>query len=485
MQSGYLQNSIRVLLTLAVVSWSLTASAQQARPGFGVPVQSNVSSGSVDIPQTNLAPVNTAPPAGTTFGPPSLGSNFDPYALNSSSQLGSMPAPANPGIIASPGITSMGAPTAIAPFPPATAPGSIQPSPQGSSLFSRIFANPASNQAPGTTFGPPTMAAPTQGVYDNSNVYGPPASFGGTTYPGTVYPSSTPSSLFPTGYFGNGASGGSFINSVPGFESFQLIQGPRLRHAFVGGGSGSNSLTTNDTDVSVAFAFPRFMYSTQPLYVVPSFSLHLWDGPVSDTAGLPRSAYSAFLDVGWYSDPNKILSTEFGIRVGAFTDFDTFESESIRILGKAIASFRWTPTTTLKAGVIYLDRNSIKLVPAGGIICQTTPYKRYEFFFPQPKFSHYMRTVGTQDVWWYLAGDYGGGSWTVKRADGANDSVDINEIRLLLGLEFGDNNFIRTGRRNGFFEIGWAFEREIEYRFNRPDDVNLGDGFVVRAGIGY
>ncbi len=322
------------------------------------------------------------------------------------------------------------------------------------------------------------------GVYDNPNVYGPPPSFGGTTYPGSIYPSQSPSTLFPSGYFGEGM-GGWLGGSNTTLSAFRLLQGPRLRHTYVAGGSGQNDLSTNETDLSVAFAFPRFMYSTQPLYVIPSFSLYLWDGPGNGVADLPSKAYSAFLDVGWYSDPNQMFSTEFGVRVGAFTDFDTFNSDSIRILGKAIGSFRWTPATTFKLGVIYLDRNSTKLVPAVGLVCQPNPYKRYDLFFPQPKLSHYWRTVGTNDFWWYVAGDYGGGSWTVQRTSGAEDSVDINEFRVLLGMEWGQNDFIRSGRRTGFFEVGYAFEREILYRYNPADDIDPSSGFLVRAGIGY
>lgn len=486
---------LRSLSAIAViVGLAAPISAQQVRPrsGFEVPVQSNVSSGAVDIPQTNLAPINAAPSGlPPSFTPPPLGSNFDPYAMNADSQLSTIPSNTPPGVIAapslgvpsSPGVTSIGPPTAIAPYPP-TSTGGIAPSPPGGSLFSRIFSRPASSP----TFAGPAMSNPPNlgAVYDNQNVYGPPPSFGSQGYPSTVYPSQSPSTLFPSGFFGSGGFGGGLFNSSdPNISAFRLLQGPRLRHTHVTGGDDATDLGTNDTDVSVAFAFPNFLYSTQPLYVIPSFSLHLWDGPAGISADLPSNAYSGFIDFGWFSDPNRMLSTEFGIRVGAFTDFDTFNSKSIRVLGKAIANFRWTPASTLKLGVIYLDRNNIKLVPAGGILYQPNPYSRYDIFFPQPKFSHYWRTVGTQDFWWYLAGDYGGGSWTIERTNGSSDSIDINEIRILLGMEWGRSDFIRTGRRTGFIEVGYAFDREIEYRFNPADNINPDDGFVIRAGIGY
>ncbi len=513
MQLKSCANRYRGLTAIGLVGVLTTSLfGQQVQPGFGVPVQPNGAAGAVNAPQTNLTPINTAPPPstqpfaaappttgfgalppgsnmgppptsgfgalppGSNMGPPPGTSSFDPYATNGSSQLGSAPMPANSGFngAPAPGVTSMGAPTAV---PPLGSPGAIPPAPPGGSLFSQMFSGPSYSTA-----GASGMNA---GVYNNPSVYGPPPAFGGT-YPGTMYPSQTPSTLFPSGYFGQSAATASTFGATTATSSaFRLCQGPRFRHTYVAGGGGSTGLSTNDTDFSAPFAFPNFLNSAQPLYVVPSFSLHLWDGPANLTADLPSKAYSGFLDVGWFSDPNQMLSTELGVRVGVFTDFDTYNSKSVRVLGKAIASFRWTPASTLKLGVIYLDRNGTKLVPAVGVICQANPYKRYEWYFPQPKFSHYWRTVGTRDFWWYLAGDYGGGSWTIKRTDGSSDSVDINEYRALLGVEWGDCNFIRNGRRTGFFEMGYAFEREIEYRYNPQDDIEPSSSFVVRAGIGY
>ena len=180
-----------------------------------------------------------------------------------------------------------------------------------------------------------------------------------------------------------------------------------------------------------------------------------------------------------------MLSTELGVRVGAFTDFDTFNDDSIRVLGKALVSFRLSPTATIKGGAYYLDRNDIKLVPAGGLLWQPNPYTRADIFFPQPKFARYLRTVGTYDTWWYIAGDYGGGSWSVTRRDGNEDSIDINELRAVAGFEWGQSEMIRAGRRVGFFEIGYAFDREIEYRRNPSQNIDLDDGVMFRLGIGY
>lgn len=384
------------------------------------------------------------------------------------------------------------------------APGSLfGPSPTfpaapgtGGGLFGGLFSRPAS----GTTFTAPAAPGTFPGGIDNPSVFGPPVNFdpggpgvqstgsfappAGSLFPNSIYPSSTPTTLFPGGLFQGGLLGGGFLGG--GGERSGLLRGPRIRHAYVGSDEDDDNVITNDTDVSVVFAFPNFLYSTQPLYVVPSFSLHLFDGPNSSTgADLPGSTYSGFLDLGYNTDPNRILSSEFGVRVGVFSDFNDVNSDSIRVLGKGLFNFRLTPTATLKAGVYYLDRLEWKVLPAGGLLWQPNPYTRFDLFFPQPKLARYWRTVGTKDVWWYIAGDYGGGSWTIERENGDKERFDLNDLRAIVGLEWGFSDAIRAGRRTAFAEVGYVFDRELIYETNSQDDLDIDDGVMFRLGIGY
>ena len=460
----------------------------------------------VSIPQTNLAPIApggaggggfgsapsfgagsnlgtiapslSAPSLGTSsLGPPSStsgGSLFDPYAT------GATPGYYQPAL----------PPGSVAPTTPPTVPGALG-APGG--FFGGLFSRPASAPlSPGLNA--PVLNAPIPGATPQAtpppyygspvavpNTYGVPPGYGAPAFPSSIYPSGTPSTLFPGGLYGGGFGAG----VASGFNAYRFLQGPRLRHAYIGSGNGVSDLSINDTDVSVAFAFQNFLYSSQPLYVVPSFSLHLWDGPQSSSgADLPSNAYSGFLDFGWQTEPNRMFGVELGVRVGAFTAFDTFRDDSIRVLGKGLASFRLTPASTLKVGVYYLDRLDWKLIPAGGVLWQPNPQTRFDIFFPQPKFARYCRTIGTHDVWWYLSGDYGGGSWTIERAGtGASDQVDINDLRVMTGWEWGRSDLIRTGRRTAFAEIGYVFERELIYRSGVRVDPD--DAIMVRAGFGY
>ena len=434
----------------------------------------------VDIPQTNLTPINPGNATGSSgFGIPNAPT---PYDTAPRIRLGQ-------GSLMDPYAMGPGTGT----YQPAMPPGSMAPS-GGGGLFSP-GANPGVGAMPNYGAFPQTGVPPSSfgdpGTFGGSPTLVPSTTFGTGTgfanpvYPPSAYPSGSPSTLFPGGLFG-GASGWFGGTNADGVSAFQLLHGPRLRHTFIGAASGPLDLQTNDSDVSIAFAFQNFLYSHQPLYVVPSFSLHLWDGPDGATGSdLPANAYSGFLDFGWQTDANQMFGVELGVRVGAFSSFDTFRSDSIRVLGKGLASFRLTPATTFKLGVYYLDRNKIKILPAGGLLWQKDPYTRFDIFFPQPKYAHYWRTIGTRDVWWYLGADYGGDNWTIKRDDGRSDQIDINDIRVFAGWEWGLSELIRAGRRSAFVEIGYVFDREVIYRANPQDNFEPGDGIMFRGGIGY
>ena len=444
---------------------------------------------------TPLAPAGGLPTTGAPV--------FDPYASTSTLPSiggsgtifpGAAPsvlptAPANPSVLgipnasvlpggtyAPPGYTApgYGAPFGTAPVTGGYGAPGIYPS-TPNSLYPGV--NPG--------YGVYPQQGPFGGFFRNlyNSIFGRPGSVAQPTVlqPGIGGPGQA-STWNPQGaIFTNGFGVG---NNTPGF--IRLFQGPRFRHGYIYGGGSNNALAINDSDLSLAFALPNFLFSNQPLYLLPSFSLHQWSGPFApNTADLPAVAYSAFLDTGWRSDPQRILGAEVGVRVGMFTDFNTANTDSIRVMGRGIGQLRLTPRASLKLGVIYLDRNRIKLLPAGGLVWLPRPTTRLDIFFPEPKLSTYFATFGNLDTWMYASAEYGGGAWTIKRADNSNDEIDINDLRVMVGFEFGQSAAIQQGRRNAFVEIGYVFDREIRYQANPMDNLTLKDSIIFRAGFGY
>ena len=324
-------------------------------------------------------------------------------------------------------------------------------------------------------------------------------------YPPGVYPNTSPNVMVP-GMYGQpptywwGTTGTTFATTTN--EVVRLCQGPRFQQTWLTGndnfdGKSPDSIQILDTDVSLVFACPNFLGSGSPLYIIPSYSHHVWDGPSATGFNLPGSAFSAFLDSGWGSNPEKTFGVDLGVRIGVFSAFDAIDEESIRYQGKAMGRVRLTPTTSLRLGVAYLDRVKYKLLPIGGVLCFPTPNTRLDLFFPEPKLSHYCSTYGNTDVWWYLFGYYGGGSWTIlnpynspdqidlNNPDGTPDQIDLNNIRVMMGFEFGRSEQIRNGLRLGFVEFGYAFNQELIYRIQTPGNLDLANSFVIRAGCSY
>jgi hypothetical protein len=81
--------------------------------------------------------------------------------------------------------------------------------------------------------------------------------------------------------------------------------------------------------------------------------------------------------------------------------------------------------------------------------------------------------TGGGGVW-----EYGGGSWTIQHDTGQSDQVDINDIRVIGGLEWTCQSGIK-----GNVEVGWVTNRELVYRNLSNEDLRLLDTVMVRAGF--
>jgi hypothetical protein len=284
----------------------------------------------------------------------------------------------------------------------------------------------------------------------------------------------------------------------------RLFQDVRIRNSWLHGNNAVDQMTINDAEVGTTLNWPNFFFSGQPLQVSPVFIFHSWDGPDSDPAAfpteMPARAYSGYLEFAW----NPMVTAHFGgevdASIGVYTDFDTFTNKSTRIRGTGVFVLHLTPTTTVKGGVTYLDRVDIKLLPAFGILWQPNPNTRWDIFFPRPKLSRYLWTVGNTPVWGYLNAEYGGGSWTIARrsmtnaagdwsTDQSKGRVDINDIRVGGGLEWTHQCGLTA-----FFEVAYVFERELYFEQALDSPIPgvasrnahpLGETMMLRGGLVY
>ena len=359
--------------------------------------------------------------------------------------------------------------------------------------------DPFSSQPNAANAAPTLQSAPGAFPSSGSTVYPPPPTQ--TTippgYPG--YPAQPPYQYSGGGLSGSGGvgqSGGLFSGLFGGGSNIGTpLEGPytkllddlRLRYTWIAG-SGPREVEVSDVDASVTLNWPNFLHSGQPLSISPGFSFHFWDGPslATSNADLPGRAYSAFLDLSWTSNTQVRSGVEANFVGGVYSDFTrTLTSDSLRFMGTGLGWMRLSESLWVKGGVTYIDRNDIKLLPAAGVFYYPSEDIRFEFYFPRPKFAQRMWTVGNTDIWGYLGGEYGGGSWTVVRARGTlagtSEQVDINELRVFMGLEWL-SGYVGV---NGFLEVGYVFDRELVYKRADPRSLPLKDAMMLRAGISF
>jgi hypothetical protein len=218
---------------------------------------------------------------------------------------------------------------------------------------------------------------------------------------------------------------------------------------------------------------------------MPGFVFNWTSGPASpETADVPPRLYDAFLDFGLEPQFGPRFGAELHARIGVYSDFESVTTQSLRYIGTGVGIYRVTDQTSLKLGVAYIDRVDLKLFPAFGILWEPNPQTRWDIFFPAPKIANYWTTVGNKQIWWYLGAEYGGGSWTIDREEapdaGASDRMDINDIRVFLGLETWNLN-----RYHAFTEIGYVFDREIVYYLVPSQSLKVDDTFMVRGGVSW
>jgi hypothetical protein len=237
-----------------------------------------------------------------------------------------------------------------------------------------------------------------------------------------------------------------------------------------------------DFEDSVMLGFP-FPTREMPLVLTPGFDFHLVDGPDSAAAGgadLPSKLYDAYLQIRWMAKVSDRWSLTLATTPGYYTDFEGDYSDALRITGQALAIWEWKPQSQLIFGVVYLDRQDIGFLPAGGLIWNPNDANRLELIFPRPRFLHRFHQTAIFEDWWSIGAEFGGGEWAIQRADGSDDVIDIKDYRITAGVERKSIDYL-VGMRA---EIGYVFGRSVEYHGGTPS-FDPSDTVLVRAGFFY
>jgi len=244
-------------------------------------------------------------------------------------------------------------------------------------------------------------------------------------------------------------------------------------------GADGLGLTTLDTSLTIGMPAPTV---DSPLLVTPGFGTTLVDesGGTMDP-GLPAQLYESWLQARWMRKVGTKLGVDFAVAPGWYSDFANDTPQAFRVTGHGFGAYEVNEDLRLVAGVIYLDRYDVNILPAGGLIWTPSDDRRFELLFPRPRLAWRVQETARAAQWVYLAGEFGGNQWAVRRDSGANDVVVYHDYRLLAGWERRPADLGISWR----LETGWVFGRLVEYYITDTADYRPSDTLMVRAGVWY
>jgi hypothetical protein len=246
-----------------------------------------------------------------------------------------------------------------------------------------------------------------------------------------------------------------------------------LSAGWFGDGSDPEDLGGTELEAFVTVALPAPI-KEWPLLITPAIHTTLLDGPT--ITDLPPRLYFAYVDFMWVPTIVHRWTLVAAVAPSVYGDFDANE---FRLTGKALVLYDWVPDRLqVVAGVLYLNRENVQLLPAGGVIWRPAEWARLEILFPKPKLAvRYNVGPGFED-WLFSTAEFGGNSWPIERASGLDDTVTYLDYRLLVGMERK-----LDGGAGWRLEAGYVFGRSIEFTSGLgnfdPQDTVILRGVIV------
>lgn len=236
-------------------------------------------------------------------------------------------------------------------------------------------------------------------------------------------------------------------------------------------GSDSYEVTELDSFLTVALPAPTISW---PLLITPGYTSRFIAGP--DGVDLPARVHDLYLQFLWAPRFTERISLVLSSTSGIHSDFIHLDNDAYRTTGWGVVRFEYQPgVVQILAGAAYLGRDDLQWVPLVGAILDPSSQWHLELVAPRPKIARRIFTTDFREYWVYVAGDFGGDTWSVNTPRG-NERLTLGDWRVLAGLECK-----RGGGAGWKTEIGYVFDRSIELAGR--DEIALRDTFLVRTGI--
>ena len=250
---------------------------------------------------------------------------------------------------------------------------------------------------------------------------------------------------------------------------------------------GGDGFGTYDVELTSAWALPC-PTKDAPLVITPGVANHWLDGPAG--LDIPAQLHDVYTEFRWLPKVTDQLRADIAVQPGFFSDWDGSSVRAVRVLGHGTAIYDWTPTLAFVLGAAYLDRPDIEVLPVVGIVWKPDEGVEYRLVFPTPRISWRFwddrfalaapqRPRWDHELWLYVGGELGGGTWAIRHSDGTSDLMSYSDIRVYLGLE--NRTLVGLGTQ---LEIGYVFHRYIRLA-STDSNFDVGDTLMARAIVNY
>jgi hypothetical protein len=200
------------------------------------------------------------------------------------------------------------------------------------------------------------------------------------------------------------------------------------------------------------------------------YAFHFLSGP--QQIDLPSRLYQFAMGYQSRGRVSEYLSYDGNVSITVNSDFEGSAREGVFFPGHFAGILHVTPETDWVAGVDYLHRDDIKLLPIVGFSFHSDlmPNVRWDLVFPRPK----VQFALPDGHMFHVAGRLGGGTWDFELPNGIEDVVTYRDYRLLLGFSRGEG---KHGIQS--IEVGYIFGRKLELR-DANNSMNMSDSVAIQ-----
>jgi hypothetical protein len=250
---------------------------------------------------------------------------------------------------------------------------------------------------------------------------------------------------------------------------YQITELPKLDSSGLG-------LTTLEKTITLGLPAPTV---ESPMLITPGFVGTLTAAPTG--ADIPGELFEGYVQARWLRKVGERLGVDLAVSPGWYSDFHNDSSQALRVTGHGFGAWEATDDLRVVAGVIYLDRYDINLLPAGGLLWTPADDKRFELIFPRPRLAWRIAERPRASHWLYLAAEFGGNQWAMQSNTGRDQIIIMRDYRLLAGWERRPGKLGISWR----IEAGWVTGRKVEYYLSDQPWLTPSDTLLVRAGAWY